>query len=120
MPAEKLFMKAFKYRIAESTAADAGFLQYMADAFGQTRFVWNQLKDHIDGLLRQKRPLPSRIDLNNYVNRVLKKQYPWLSGSVDKFYFTHTVCEIHAACQAYIKGDRGEPHFRAGILPCRR
>lgn len=117
MPAEKLFMKAFKYRIAESTAADAGFLQYMADAFGQTRFVWNQLKDHIDGLLRQKRHLPSRIDLNNYVNRVLKKQYPWLSGSVDKFYFTHTVCEIHAACQAYIKGDRGEPHFRRRHSP---
>ena len=65
MTAEKLFMKAFKYRIAESTAADAGFLQYAAAAFGQTRFVWNQLKDYIDGLLKQKQRLPSRIDLNN-------------------------------------------------------
>ena len=111
MTAEKLFMKAFKYRIAESTA-DAGFLQYAAAAFGQTRFVWNQLKDYIDGLLKQKQRLPSRIDLNNYVNRVLKKEYSWLSGSVDKFYFTHTVYEIHAAYEAYLRGDRGRPHFR--------
>lgn len=112
MAAKKLFMKAFKYQVADSTASDPYFLQYMDHAFGQARFVWNQLKEYIDAQLKLGEFLPSRIDLNNYVNRHLKKQHPWLKGVVDKFYHTHTVYEIHAAYEAYLKGERGEPKFR--------
>ena len=92
----KLVIKAFKYRIKDESV-NAEFLQYVAAAFGQTRFVYNQLHDYIDKKLEQVQRLPSRIDLNNYVNRVLKKKYEWLKGLVDKFYFTHTVYEIHDA-----------------------
>ena len=75
MAAKKLFMKAFKYQVADSTASDPYFLQYMDNAFGQARFVWNQLKEYIDAQLKLGEFLPSRIDLNNYVNRHLKKQH---------------------------------------------
>lgn len=107
----KLIIKAFKYRIKDESV-NAEFLQYIAEAFGQTRFVYNQLHDYINKKLEQGHRLPSRNDLNNYVNRVLKKQYEWLKGSVDKFYFTHAAYEIHDAYQEYLKGSRGEPKFR--------
>lgn len=112
----KLVIKAFKYRIKDESV-NAEFLQYAADAFGQTRFVYNQLHDYIDKKLEQGQRLPSRIDLNNYVSRELKKQYEWLNGSVDKFYFTHAVYEIHAAYQEYLKGNRGKPKFRRKYAP---
>lgn len=112
----KLVLKAFKYRIKDESV-NAEFLQYAADAFGQTRFVYNQLHDYIDDQLEKWHRLPSRFDLNNYVNRVLKKQYEWLQGAVDKFYFTHTVYEIHTAYREYLKGNRGKPKFRCKYAP---
>ena len=112
----KLVIKAFKYRIKDESV-NAEFLQYVAAAFGQTRFVYNQLHDYIDKKLEQVQRLHSRIDLNNYVNRVLKKKYEWLKELVDKFYFTHTVYEIHDAYQEYLKGNRGKPKFRRKYAP---
>ncbi len=112
----KQVIKAFKYRIKDESV-NAEFLQYAADAFGQTRFVYNQLHDYIDKKLEQGQRLPSCIDLNNYVNRELKKQHEWLQGLVDKFYFTHVVYEIHAAYQEYLKGTRGKPKFRRKYAP---
>ena len=58
MAAKKLFMKAFKYRVADSTASDPYFLQYMDHAFGQARFVWNRLKEYIDAQLKLGEFLP--------------------------------------------------------------
>ena len=108
---------AFKYWITPETADSQPFLEGVADAFGQTRFVYNKLKDYVDKKLAGHEKLPGRFELNNYVNRVLKKQYPFLKGKVDKFCFTHTVYELHAAYSAYLEDRRGKPHFRKKHAP---
>ncbi len=53
----RMVIKAFKYRIKDESV-NAEFLQYIAHAFGQTRYVYNQLHDYIDKELEQRHRLP--------------------------------------------------------------
>ena len=94
---EGCFIRAYKYWIVPETAQSEPFLKGVANAFGQTRFVYNKLKDYVDKKLDNREKLPSKTDLNNYVNRKLKKQHPFLRGSVDKFCFTHAAYQLHDA-----------------------
>ncbi len=109
---EGCFIRAYKYWIVPETAQSEPFLKGVANAFGQTRFVYNKLKDYVDRKLDNREKLPSKTDLNNYVNRKLKKQHPFLRGSVDKFCFTHAAYQLHDAYSAFLEGKRGQPHFR--------
>lgn len=104
---EGYFIRAYKYWIVPETAQSEPFLKGVANAFGQTRFVYNKLKDYVDKKLDNREKLPSKIDLNNYVNRKLKKQHPFFRSNVDKFCFTHAAYQLHDAYSAFLEGKRG-------------
>ena len=111
--------KHFKYRIAKETAQSDFFLSYMDNAFGQTRFVYNHLKEHVDKLLDLGERLPSRFTLYSFINNVLKTKYPWLKGTVDKYYFSHIANYIHDAYIAFLCGRSGRPRFKSKTRPFR-
>lgn len=54
----------------------------------------------------------SKIDCNNYVNRVLKKQYDWLREA-DKYALTNAVYNMDSAYKKFFKEHRGYPKFKS-------
>ncbi len=54
----------------------------------------------------------SKIDCNNYVNQVLKKEYIWLK-EVDKFALTNSVYNLDNAYQKLFKEHTGYPKFKS-------
>lgn len=54
----------------------------------------------------------SRIDCNNYCNRVLKNQYEWLR-EVDKWALTNAIFNMDSAYQKFFKEHAGYPKFKS-------
>lgn len=54
----------------------------------------------------------SKMDCNNYVNRVLKHDYEWLK-EVDKFALTNAIYSMDNAYQRFFKFHAGYPKFRS-------
>lgn len=60
---------------------------------------------------KSKEPM-SKIDCNNYCNRVLKKEYIWLK-EVDKFALTNSIYNMDSAYQKFFKEHAGYPKFKS-------
>ncbi|MBU3827075.1 MAG: transposase [Candidatus Anaerobiospirillum merdipullorum] len=55
----------------------------------------------------------------SFINNVLKTKYPWLKGTVDKYYFSHIADYIHDAYIAFLCGRSGRPRFKSKTRPIR-
>ena len=78
---------------------------------GHSRFVYNtmlalQEENHKNGI-----KFMSKIDMNNYVNRTLKPQYPWLKDA-DKFSLTNSVYDLHKAYESFFNHNADHPNFK--------
>ena len=101
-------LKAYKYRIYPNKQQK----ELIQKTFGCVRFVYNQcLAYRIDKYKNEKVSL-SRIDCNNYKNRILKNEYEWLK-EVDKFALDNAVINMDNAYENFFKENTGFPKFKS-------
>ncbi len=101
-------LKAYKYRIYPNKQQEI----QIQKTFGCCRFVYNQTLAYRKQLYETKKKSMSKIDCNNYVNRILKKEYKWLK-EVDKFALTNSVYNMDSAYQKFFKEHSGYPKFKS-------
>lgn len=100
--------KAIKYRIHPT---DKQIIQ-IRQTFGCARKVFNTAIEMQEGLYAAQMQSMSKIDLNNYVNRVLKNDFLYLKD-VDKFALTNAVHSVAAGYKNFFEGRAGHPKFKS-------
>lgn len=100
-------LKAYKYRIYPNKQQE----KQIQKTFGCCRFVYNQTLAYRKEKYEKNKESMSKIDCNNYVNQVLKKEYEWLK-EVDKFALTNSVYNMDFAYQKFFKEHTGYPKFK--------
>jgi putative transposase len=101
-------IKGFKYRIYPNEEQKV----QLSKTFGCCRFVYNQLLAKKIELYKNDKKSMSKTDCNNYCNRELKHQYPWLK-EVDKFALTNSIYSLDKAYQKFFKEHTGFPKFKS-------
>lgn len=101
-------LKAYKYRIYPSTQQEI----LIQKTFGCCRFVYNQTLAYRKELYETKKESMSKIDCNNWKNRVLKVQYEWLK-EVDKYALDNAIINMDSAYQKFFKEYSGYPKFKS-------
>ena len=100
--------KSYKYRIYPSKQQE----QLIQNTFGCCRFVYNQILAYKRNKYENEKIKLSRIDCNNWKNRVLKKEYSWLND-VDKCALDNAVINVDFAYQKFFKEHAGYPKFKS-------
>lgn len=100
-------LKAYKYRIYPSNFQK----EQINKTFGCTRFVYNNVLAYKKETYEKKQKSLTKIDLNNYCNRVLKSEYEWLK-EVDKFALTNAIYDMDNAFKKFFKEHSGYPKFK--------
>lgn len=101
-------LKAYKYRIYPNKLQEEQILK----TFGCCRFVYNQCLSLKISKYKEENISMSKIDLNNYCNRQLKKEYEWLK-EVDKWSLTNSIYNMDFAYQKFFKEHTGYPKFKS-------
>ena len=101
-------LKSYKYRLYPNKQQK----EQIQKTFGCCRFVYNRTLSYRDNLYKENKERISKIDCNNYVNRVLKKEYEWLK-EVDKFALTNSVYHMDNAYQKFFIEHSGYPKFKS-------
>lgn len=101
-------LKAYKYRIYPNDQQT----KQIQKTFGCCRFIYNQCLNLKINRYKDEKVSISKIDLNNYCNRELKKQYEWLK-EVDKFALTNSIYNMDFAYQKFFKEHSGYPKFKS-------
>lgn len=101
-------LKAYKYRIYPNKTQET----LIQKTFGCCRFIYNQTLAYRKNLYETEKRTMSKLDCNNYVNRVLKHDYEWLK-EVDKFALTNAVYAMDNAYQRFFKLRAGYPKFKS-------
>jgi putative transposase len=99
--------KAYKYYLLPNLQQK----ELIQKTFGCCRFVYNQTLVYRQNLYETQNKFMNKFDCNNYVNRILKKKYPWLK-EVDKFALTNSVHNMDTAYQKFFKEHTGFPKFK--------
>ena len=105
--------KAYKYRIYPNKEQE----ELIQKTFGCVRFVYNQCLAYKKDKYELEKVSMSKTDCNNYVNRVLKKEYEWLK-EVDSISLQQTLKDLDQAYKNFFKriknGTRvGFPKFKS-------
>ena len=94
----------YKYRLYPNNSQKI----QLSKTFGCTRFVFNYFLE-----LANKISYKSKIENNNYCNRELKLEYPFLK-SVDKFSITNSIYNLDTAFKNFFTlKERGKPKFKS-------
>lgn len=101
-------LKAYKYRIYPNKQQE----EQIQKTFGCCRFVYNQTLVYRKELYETKKESMSKIDCNNWKNKVLKTQYTWLK-EVDKFALDNAIINMDSAYQKFFKEHTGYPKFKS-------
>lgn len=101
-------LKAYKYRIYPNKQQE----ELIQKTFGCVRFVYNQCLNYRINKYKEENISLSRIDVNNWKNRFLKKEYEWLK-EVDKFALDNAVINMDSAYQKFFKEHSGYPKFKS-------
>lgn len=99
--------KNYKYRIYPNKEQQ----KLIQKTFGCKRFVYNQCLAYKIDKYQNEGILLSRIDLNNWKNRFLKKEYKWLYD-VDKWALDNAVIDLDNAYKNFFKEHSGFPKFK--------
>lgn len=100
-------LKAYKYRIYPNNNQK----EQINKTFGCCRFVYNTLLAYRIKQYNDNGFSISKIDCNNYCNRVLKNEYLWLK-EVDKFALTNSIYNMDNAFSNFFKGNCKYPKFK--------
>ena len=101
-------LKGYKYRIYPNKQQE----EQIQKTFGCCRFVYNQCLNRKIEKYKNESISMSKIDLNNYCNQVLKKEYEWLK-EVDKWSLTNSIYNMDSAYQKFFKEHAGYPKFKS-------
>jgi putative transposase len=107
-------IKGYKYRIYPLKEQE----MQINNTIGCCRFVYNHILAKKIELYKNEQKFLSKIDCNNYCNRELKKEYPWLK-EIDKFSLTNSIYNLDKAYQNFFreikKGNKnqGFPKFKS-------
>ncbi len=101
-------LKAYKYRIYPNKEQKV----QIAKTFGCCRFVYNQTLAYRKEAYEKEKKSVSRIDCNNYCNRILKQTYTWLR-EIDKFALTNAIYNMDFAYRKFFKEHAGYPKFKS-------
>lgn len=101
-------LKAYKYRIYPNIQQE----EQIQKTFGCCRFAYNQTLAYRKEKYEIAKESMNKLDCNNYVNQVLKKEYLWLK-EVDKFALTNSVYNMDFAYQKFFKEHAGYPKFKS-------
>lgn len=107
-------IKGFKYRIYPTKEQEI----QLSKTFGSCRFVYNQMLAKKIELYKNDNKSINKTDCNNYCNRELKREYPWLK-EVDKFALTNSIYDLDKAYQNFFRrvkqgGEKaGFPKFKS-------
>ena len=80
--------------------------------FGCTRFVYNQMLSIQEERYKNGEKHLSYIDMNNYCNQVLKKEYEWLK-EVDKWSLSNALNNLNSAYQRFFKKLGKHPNYKS-------
>ena len=94
----KTVIKGYKYRIYPTKEQEI----QLSKTFGSCRFVYNQLLAKRIELYKSENKSMNKTECNNYCNRELKKQYPWLKEA-DKFALTNSIYGLDTAYQNFFR-----------------
>ena len=106
-------LKAYKYRLYPNNIQK----EQIGKTFGCCRFVYNQmLAKRIDDYKQENKSM-SKIDMNNYCNRVIKKEFEWLK-EVDKWALTNSIYNLDEAYKNFFRRVKqgqgvGFPKFKS-------
>ena len=100
-------LKAYKYRIYPNSIQK----EQINKTFGCCRFIYNKLLAYRIEQYNNNGTNMSKIDCNNYCNRVLKNEYLWLK-EVDKFALTNSIYNMDNAYNNFFKGNCKYPKFK--------
>ena len=101
-------LKAYKYRIYPNKEQ----IEQLNKTFGSARFVYNKMLQFRKDLYNETQISYSKIDCNNWCNKVLKDEYPWLK-EVDKFALTNSIYNMDNAYQKFFKEQAGYPKYKS-------
>ena len=105
---EVVMFKSYKYRIYPNKQQE----ELIQKTFGCCRFVYNQTLAYKKEKYEIEKISLSKNDCNNYVNRVLKKEYEWLK-EVDKFSLTNAVYNMNNAYKKFFNEHSGYPKYKS-------
>ena len=100
--------RACKYRIYPDQQQE----QKLAQFFGCVRFVYNKCLEEQERRFRNGEDYASRTEMNNYCNRVLKKEYPFLKRP-DKFALTNAIFHLDDGYRRMFNHTGGHPKFKS-------
>ena len=100
--------RACKYRIYPDKQQE----QKLAEFFGCVRFVYNKCLEEQERRFRNGEDYASRTEMNNYCNRVLKKEYPFLKRP-DKFALTNAIFHLDDGYQRLFGHIGGYPKYKS-------
>ena len=100
--------RACKYRIYPDKQQE----QKLAEFFGCVRFVYNKCLEEQERRFRNGEDYASRTEMNNYCNRVLKKEYPFLKRP-DKFALTNAIFHLDDGYQRLFSHIGGYPKYKS-------
>lgn len=101
-------LKTYKYRIYPNESQ----VELINKTFGCTRFVYNNVLAYRKELYTKEKKSLSKVDCNNYCNRVLKNDNEWLK-EVDKFALTNAIYNMDNAYNKFFKEKTGFPKFKS-------
>lgn len=101
-------LKGYKYRIYPNSEQEV----LINKTLGCARFVYNNILSYKINLYKNEGKSLSKIDCNNYCNRVLKNDYPFLR-EVDKFALTNSIYNMDSSYQKFFKEGAGYPKFKS-------
>ena len=91
-------LKAYKYRLYPNKEQK----EQISKTFGCCRFVYNQMLAKRINDYKQENKSMSKIDMNNYCNRVMKKEFEWLK-EVDKCALTNSIYNLDEAYKNFFR-----------------
>ena len=101
-------LKGYKYRIYPNKEQEI----LIQKTFGCVRFVYNNVLSYKIDKYKNENMSLSKIDCNNYCNRVLKNEYNWLK-EVDKFSLNNSIINIDNAYKKFFTEHSGFPKFKS-------
>ena len=100
--------KSYKYRIYPDKEQEI----LIQKTFGCCRFVYNNILAYKQKKYEEDGISLSRIECNNYCNRKLKEEYPWLR-EVDSRALMYSIINLDTAYQKFFKKIARYPRFKS-------
>lgn len=104
-------LKAYKYRIYPNNFQK----EQINKTFGCTRFVYNSVLAYKKEVYEKEHKCLTKVDLNNYCNRVLKNEYVWLR-EIDKFALTNSIYNMDNAFNNFLKNVVGIQNLKVNEI----